>query len=140
MTRAVDQGDSGGRAPEQDAWTGQVEDLDVASAPVLRRSSRRVPWWPVLALLVAVVAGAVLVLRGGAPSPSAGAPAPTARTSPPSATDTSVPSGEPSPTALTTPVTVTDLGHPLLGTSAGWELFARADDRLIRIQPALGRV
>jgi WD40 repeat protein len=32
------------------------------------------------------------------------------------------------------------VGHPLLATSAGWELFGRGDQVLVRIQPAAGRI
>jgi hypothetical protein len=38
------------------------------------------------------------------------------------------------------PLRVTIVGHPLLGVSAGWELFARGPDDLLRIQPAQGRI
>lgn len=37
-------------------------------------------------------------------------------------------------------VSVTKLGHPLLGTSAGWELFGRGDNVLVRIELAAGRI
>ena len=39
-----------------------------------------------------------------------------------------------------TGVTVVDTGRPLLGITAGWELFARGPAGLARIQPALGRI
>jgi hypothetical protein len=35
---------------------------------------------------------------------------------------------------------VTEVGHPLLGVTAGWELFGLADGEVVRVQPALGRV
>ena len=38
------------------------------------------------------------------------------------------------------PVAVTDLGHPLLGVTAGWELFGRGDGVLVRVQLARGRI
>ena len=37
-------------------------------------------------------------------------------------------------------VSVTRLGHPLLGATAGWELFGRGDGVLVRIQPAAGQI
>jgi hypothetical protein len=37
-------------------------------------------------------------------------------------------------------VTVTAVGHPLLAIRGDWELFALADDAVVRIQPARGRV
>jgi hypothetical protein len=38
------------------------------------------------------------------------------------------------------PVRVTTVGHPLLGVTAGWELFARGRDDLLRIELAQGRI
>jgi hypothetical protein len=47
------------------------------------------------------------------------------------------------PTAGAAPVPppmLTVVGHPLLGVTAGWELFARGPDDLLRIQFAQGRI
>jgi hypothetical protein len=38
------------------------------------------------------------------------------------------------------PIRVTTVGHRLLGVTAGWELFARGPDDLLRIQLAQGRI
>jgi hypothetical protein len=38
------------------------------------------------------------------------------------------------------PLRVTLVGHPLLGVTAGWELFARGPDELLRIELAQGRI
>jgi len=38
------------------------------------------------------------------------------------------------------PVQVIGAGHPLLGGTGGWELFARGPDDLLRIQLALGKI
>jgi hypothetical protein len=38
------------------------------------------------------------------------------------------------------PLRVVLVGHPLLGVTAGWELFARGPDDLLRIQLAQGRI
>jgi hypothetical protein len=38
------------------------------------------------------------------------------------------------------PPRVTTVGHPLLGVTAGWELFARGADDLLRIELARGRI
>jgi hypothetical protein len=38
------------------------------------------------------------------------------------------------------PLRVTTLGHPLLGVTAGWDLFARGPDDLLRIELAQGRI
>lgn len=46
----------------------------------------------------------------------------------------------PSPTAPAPAVAVTTLGHSLLGVTAGWELFARGADEVVRIEPARGRI
>jgi hypothetical protein len=37
-------------------------------------------------------------------------------------------------------VTVTDAGHRLLGVRAGWELLGYGPGRVVRVQPALGRI
>ena len=42
--------------------------------------------------------------------------------------------------ATAPPVRVTTLGHRLLGIAAGWQLFARGSDDLLRIQFAQGRI
>jgi hypothetical protein len=47
----------------------------------------------------------------------------------------------PSATAGPSPaVTITDLGRPLLGVTAGWDVFALGDNALVRIHLASGRV
>jgi hypothetical protein len=38
------------------------------------------------------------------------------------------------------PLRITKVGHPLLGVTAGWELFARGPDDVLRIELALGRI
>jgi hypothetical protein len=38
------------------------------------------------------------------------------------------------------PLRVTTVGHPLLGVTAGWDLFARGPDDLLRIELAQGRI
>jgi hypothetical protein len=50
---------------------------------------------------------------------------------------------DPAPTTLPStppPVAVTTLGHSLLGVTAGWELFARGAEEVVRIEPARGRI
>ena len=42
--------------------------------------------------------------------------------------------------ALPPPLRVTAIGRPLLGVTAGWDLFARGPDDLLRIELAQGRV
>jgi hypothetical protein len=72
------------------------------------------------ALLACLVAGAValIVLRSGGSHPKPAATVP------------------PPPPA----VRVTTVGHPLLGVTASWQLFARGPDDLLRIQFARGRI
>lgn len=38
------------------------------------------------------------------------------------------------------PLRITTVGHPLLGVTAGWELFARGPDDMVRIELAQGRI
>lgn len=70
-----------------------------------------------LACLVLATVVIVIVRSGGSP------PRPAART--------------PAPPP---PVSVMTVGHRLLGVAAGWELFARGPDYLLRIEPAEGRI
>jgi hypothetical protein len=44
------------------------------------------------------------------------------------------------PPASVGPPVVTTLGHPLLRVTAGWELFGRGDNEVVRIEPARGRI
>jgi hypothetical protein len=46
---------------------------------------------------------------------------------------------QPSPTPLP-PVRVLQVGHPLLGVTAGWELFGLNQSDIVAIQPARGRI
>ncbi len=107
------------------------------------RSTR---WWPLLLVgLVAVVVVAVVLhprtpLAAPKPTP---VPLPTASTA--LTTARTAPSHRPAPLALltdpppTTPGTV-DLGHPILGVTAGWDLFGRGMDSVVRIELAKGRL
>jgi hypothetical protein len=96
-----------------------------------RRPGPRWPRW-LLAGLAAVVVVFLVVQNAYRTTPSA-APSPTPTLVEPSRT--SVPAS-PSPTG---PVT-TEAGHPLLGVTAGWELYALSSSGLVRVQPARGRV
>jgi hypothetical protein len=92
------------------------------------RDRRRVPlprWSRWLLVPLAVVLLAVGLGRAG-PTASVRPPAPT--TLPAPAT------GSPPPVAVMT------LGHSLLKVSAGWELFARGAEEVVRIEPAHGRI
>jgi len=46
----------------------------------------------------------------------------------------------PSPIGSPPPVAVITLGHSLLGVTAGWELFARGVEEVVRIEPDAGRI
>ena len=47
---------------------------------------------------------------------------------------------KPSHPPTTHPIAVSELGHPVLGVTAGWELFGRGDGVVVRVQFARGRV
>jgi hypothetical protein len=86
-----------------------------------RRAARRsVPRWVPRALLAVLVLATVVTVAVRGLGHQA---RPAARAAP-------VPS----------PMIVTVVGHPLLGVTAGWELFARGPDDLLRIQLAQGRI
>ncbi|MGH8963684.1 MAG: hypothetical protein ACRDWT_21240 [Jatrophihabitantaceae bacterium] len=120
------------------SWPDEVEFLDLGPsrrhrdvATFRRRWPRRLPL-----ALAGVVAAALIVAvmhTNGTPSASSttAANSPSPEADPPSVRgiEAEVPA-----------VVVFDVGHPLLGGQAGWELFARGDGDLVRIEPALGRV
>lgn len=104
------------------------------SSPAPQRRRRR---WPiVLAAVALLAAGARLVTSDrGAPSPP---PSPTGATAP---LPVVVPTSSPSVRSTSTPpVRAVSLGQPLLGVTAGWELFALGDGVLLRFQFAAGVV
>ena len=84
---------------------------------------------------VAAAAGfATVNLRGGAGTaarPPPPTPAPTASVSS---------STVPAPSASGPAVAVSRIGHPVLGGTAGWDLFGVTEGVLLRIEPATGRV
>jgi hypothetical protein len=89
------------------------------------RPARR-PWLtPVLLALVVIAAGVVALGHSGGARPQPGHPRP--------------PQPQPQPQQLP-PVSVRTLGHPLLGVTAGWQLFARGPDSMIAIDLAAGRI
>ena len=114
------------------------------SAPSLRR------WWPLLVIgLIAVVVVGVLAhpsrpLATPTPSPT---PAPTTSTQATATRSTSTQAkttAPQTPALLTSPApsrpTTTAAGHPLLGVTAGWQLFGWGSGNLVRIRPASGQV
>ena len=108
------------------------------------RTPPRQPWprWFRLAVVAAVVVALGLAVLNHQRRARSAAPPATAPTSPVAAKPVTP---APSPPVTVTPeppskVSVTRVGHPLLGTTAGWELFGRGEGVLVRIQPAAGRI
>ena len=98
--------------------------LDVGSDRPPRR-----PWTRgVLLTLLAIAVGVVVVSHsGGAGSHPHPRPQPQ-------------PQPQPRPQPQLPPVSVRTLGRPLLGVTAGWEVFARGPDSMIAIDLAAGRI
>jgi hypothetical protein len=106
--------------------------LDFGAPP---RQPGRWRRWPLpVVLALAVVVAGVIAFRSRGDEPSA-APSPSAGTL--SATPSTSVSAQASSDGR--PVT-SGIGHPLLGVSAGWELFLRSDTEVIRIEMAAGRI
>ncbi len=104
-------------------------------------------WWPLLLIVLIAVVVVAVVLHPRAPlatptpvpPPTASARSVVSRTAP------TAPTSRPSmPPLLTDPAPVTprttDLGRPVLNISAGWELFGRGPDSMVRIELAKGRI
>jgi hypothetical protein len=118
----------------------EVEPYDGSAEPPLSRRGRPVNWPLLVWVTVAAVVVGVVAVRGhhaGAPGASAIRPpvssASARATSAPASTAATL--ARPAP-----PIQITDVGHPLLGVSANWELFALGPDGIVRIQFALGRI
>jgi hypothetical protein len=129
-----------------DAHSEDVAWLDVDSEPA-EPAPPRLPWprWFTLAVALAVVAAGVAALNHARRSPAAARVAIAVSTSTSSSAAASVSRSAPQTSARATvpsppPVSVTRLSHPLLGATAGWELFGRGVGVLVRIQPAAGRI
>lgn len=93
----------------------------------------------VIAIAVALVVAALTYERG---TPSAARPsaAPTTPTPPSTTQASSLTPTTSAPRPAGPQVTVTRLGRPLLGATTDWELIARGDKVLLRIEPAAGRI
>jgi len=98
---------------------------------------RRVPGW-LLVVAVLVVLGGLARLEQGKSSSTATPVSPSSASPSVVPFDPTSPPVQPSPSPVRP--RVENLGHRLLGVTAGWELFARRSDEVVRIQLALGRV
>jgi hypothetical protein len=128
-----------GRDHADDAEPGPVQWLDDGSEALgdtgRGPNRRRLRWLPVLLAGAAAAIVVVAVTHRGKPAASPTTPTPTHGSS------SSAPSGSTPPSVVfPPPAQVTNLGHPLLGATAGWELFGRGVGILVHIQPALGRI
>ncbi|HEX8082550.1 MAG TPA: hypothetical protein VF557_20240 [Jatrophihabitans sp.] len=128
-----------------DAHPDDIDWLDVGpdGAPGEMTPPRR-PWprWftlTVVALAAALVVAALNYERGGTPSAARGSAAPTTPTSSSTQAGPRTPTTS-APRPAGPAVSVTRLGRPLLGATTGWELVARGDRVLVRIEPATGRI
>lgn len=125
----------GGRPPEHGpGWLG---------APRWRRRVRpprlgpRGRWVAGVAAALAAVVAVTLLQRGAPGSPPAAAPSPSAQTAVAPLPELAVPPPA-SPAPLPSSGTMTEPGY--LDPVARWELFARTDTEVARIQPGLARV
>lgn len=121
------------------------EDADELPPPPRLPPGRRHALWIVGVALVVIVAVAVGVSRAGSGSPH-GARPPTAAVSSSSSTHAvpalsvpPAPTSADSSTAAKAP-TVTGVGHRILAATSNWELFARTDSGILRIEMAAGRI
>ncbi|WP_199435566.1 hypothetical protein, partial [Qaidamihabitans albus] len=113
-------------SPTESAYVRPLDDdTRPGSSP---RWRRWLPWLPIaLGAILAVVVTTVLQ-REGPPEATDRSPTPTA-----AATTPTTPAGS-------DPVSVERLEPRMLGVEAGWELFARSADELVRIELAEGRI
>ncbi|MEO8749993.1 MAG: hypothetical protein ABI384_06315 [Allobranchiibius sp.] len=95
-------------------------------------------WLPFLLAAVLIAAAAGLIVHADS-KPSASPPTRPATTQPAVSAPGTSPTAS-SPPASAPPITATQLGAPLLGVSAGWELFGRGDEVVVRIELARGRI
>jgi hypothetical protein len=144
--------DETGTQPIEVEWLDAGPPTGGAFAGIRRGPSR---WWYGLAALL-IVAGLIIVkVEQSSQASASNTPQVSASTSsraatpaitaPPSVQTLPTPNGNGGGTSdgsvsPTQPTSVLNVGHPLLDVPAGWELFARGDDEVLRIQLALGRI
>ncbi|MGZ4624873.1 MAG: hypothetical protein ACXV3S_01090 [Kineosporiaceae bacterium] len=116
---------------------GVVEDApDPAATPPAGPGSRLSRRGLVTAGGLVVVAGALAVVSARGSSTPARPPTPSR-----SASAGPSPAGTPRPSPSPRPaVADTELGHPLLGATGAWDLFALGQGVVLRIRPASGRI
>lgn len=145
-------GDDGHVARHDDADADEMGPRDEVRFGLSRPRRRRPVWLFACLAAVVVVAVAVVVSVTNSKNQSASPTSPTPTVDTGAAptlvtTTTLTPSGDefsaapfPPPAWVTARVLVTRAGHPLLGVSAGWELFGLGPNEVVRIQFALGRI
>jgi hypothetical protein len=106
---------------------------------------RRWRWWyallalALIGLLVAGVGSRHSSAERAASSPSPSSPSPSVPNSAASSSPAAASSSATGAPVAVAPAVVS-IGHPVLGITAGWELFASGQGVVVRIQPALGLV
>jgi hypothetical protein len=145
MMDGVRRDDNGADADREVLELGVMGDDAPTPSPVAARRARRSRRPLVAATVACASLVLLLVVTAGGGIPTAGptrltgstrsSPMPTSSSPAPSPRDTSARGMS----GMLRQVT-TDLHRRLLGVTVPWELFARGDDLVVRIQPALGRV
>jgi hypothetical protein len=132
----------------QDGYSDEIDwfVVDSTDEPAGTAPPRQ-PWprWFVLAVAAVLVLAVVTALNRerGARQAARETVRPTASVAVPTASVSSTPTATGTFAATVPPsaaVSVTRLGHPLLGTTAGWELLGRGVRVLVRIQLATGQI
>jgi WD40 repeat protein len=125
-----------------DGYSDDIDWLDVGSADEAS-GPPRLPWprWLTLAVAGAVIAVVVAAVNVERRHPTASPAKPAATTSVAAQPAPVTPAPETSlPAPPSARPVVTELGHPVLNTTDGWELFGRGPGVLVRIQLAAGRI
>jgi hypothetical protein len=121
--------DGGAPHPGDVEWLDVGPDApeDLAGAPLSTRRRQSIA-------AAGIAAAAALIAIVAISNQNTSTPAAVSTTPAPSATVRIAPAASPPAVA------VTELGHPLLGITGAWELFARGPSSVVRIEPARGRI